>query len=164
MIGRLQNRPHSSECALLTVCLLYPEVTFRLRGAEYLFIDLVASALETDDLWFEDADHQRIFEHLQEAGTENGLSAPLQCVVAELHQEYDTQLQADLELLSSDVYLPYLLFLYSEARLLRLISRLVRQVVQEDHEELQYELVIKLAERREQLRHVSVWLDRPGAV
>ena len=58
----------------------------------------------------------------------------------------------------------YLLFLYSEARLLRLISRLVRQVVQEDHEELQYELVIKLAERREQLRHVSVWLDRPGAV
>lgn len=48
--------------------------------------------------------------------------------------------------------------------LLRLISRLVRQVVQEDHEELQYELVIKLAERREQLRHVSVWLDRPGAV
>ena len=164
MIGRLQNRPHSSECALLTVCLLYPEVTFRLRGAEYLFIDLVASALETDDLWFEDADHQRIFEHLQEAGTENGLSAPLQCVVAELHREYDTQLQADLELLSSDVYLPYLLFLYSEARLLRLISRLVRQVVQEDHEELQYELVIKLAERREQLRHVSVWLDRPGAV
>lgn len=164
MIGRLQNRPHSSECALLTVCLLYPEVTFRLRGAEYLFIDLVASALETDDLWFEDADHQRIFEHLQEAGTEDGLSAPLQCVVAELHREYDTQLQADLELLSSDVYLPYLLFLYSEARLLRLISRLVRQVVQEDHEELQYELVIKLAERREQLRHVSVWLDRLGAV
>ncbi len=56
---------------------------------------------------------------LQEAGTEDGLSAPLQCVVAELHREYDTQLQADLELLSSDVYLPYLLFLYSEARLLR---------------------------------------------
>lgn len=164
VIGRLQNRPHSSECALLTVCLLYPEVTFRLKGEEYRFIDLVASALETDDLWFEDADHQPIFCHLQEAGTENGLPDSLRCIASELHREYDAPLQADLELLSSDVYLPYLLFLYSEARLLRLISRLVRRVVQEDHEELQHELVIKLAERREQLRHVSVWLDRPGAV
>ncbi|WP_435369037.1 toprim domain-containing protein, partial [Parabacteroides goldsteinii] len=37
MIGRLQNRPHSSECALLTVCLLYPEVTFRLRGGVLVY-------------------------------------------------------------------------------------------------------------------------------
>ena len=51
MIGRrLQNRPHSSECALLTVCLLYPRLLFRLRGGVICLSTWWLQLLETDDL------------------------------------------------------------------------------------------------------------------
>lgn len=179
MIRRMLERPHSSECGLLTVCLLYPDMTYPLRGEEHRFIDLVASALDTDNLQFEDDDHLRIFSHLLDGGTEETLPAPLRTVAEELHRQYDKPVLADLETLLSlakeeyrgdgdyaflKYYLVRLLFLYCEARVIRIICRLTRLLLRSEKMEMRQKIVLEIAARRELLRDISQWLRRPGAV
>lgn len=179
MIGRFLRRPHSSECALLTACLLYPDATYPLRGETCSFVDLAASALTTDDLLFESGEHLRILSHLLDGGTEQALPEELRKVASALHEEYDAPIRADLKILyglgkdgaaaasGNDLlkyYLVRLLFIYSEARALRIIRRSVRLLLQEEEAEVRQELVLGIAARREQLRHISEWLRRPGAV
>ena len=179
MIGRFLRRPHSSECALLAACLLYPEATYPLRDSICSFVDLAASALTTDDLLFEDEEHLRILSHLLDGGTEETLPVELRRVAVELHEEYDAPIRDDLKILyglrkeeisekkENDLlryYLVRLLFIYSEARVLRVIHRSVRLLLQEEDPAARQELVVGIAIRREQLRHISEWLRRPGAV
>lgn len=180
MIGRFLRRPHSSECALLTACLLYPVATYSLHGKDCSFVHLAASALATDDLLFESEEHQRILSHLLGGEPEETLPAELRKEASALHEEYDAPIRADLKILyglaneeeasaESDndllkFYLARLLFIYSEARALRIIRRSARLLLQEKTAEVRQELMQGIASRREQLRHISEWLRRPGAV
>lgn len=175
MIRKLLNKPHASESSLITACLLYPEAMYPYRGGSCSFAGLVYSTLEKDCLEFEDADHRSILKHVSEGGREDTLPPALQMVADGLHIEFDRTISSDLSVLSAllpevenreAIYLGKLLFIYSEARLLRDIRRHVVQLLkltsEENAKRTQY--LFYIAARRELLRHVSECMERPGAV
>ena len=175
LIRRYQSKPHLSEELLLTACLLFQGTFFIFKGSLCLFTELLDSILQTDDLPLENKENRMILAHLAKGHLESGLSPELQVVAKELHAEYDQVIYKEKEQFGSlhpdakyelDMYLIRSFFLYAEKRILRDIQKQVRLLLDTtlENEEKRLTILIHIAERREQLRHVSENLDRPGAV
>lgn len=173
MLRRLLTGPHPSEPGLLTYCLIYPEATVLFKGRVCRFPELLQAVLKADNLLFEDADHRFILHHLSSGGTEKTLPAGWRRVAQELHARFDAQVRRDERILEElmpqadnrrEIYQSKLLFLYSEARLLRDIRRQVRRLLRMPAADLEgrTRLLLYIGGRRELLRHVSECLERPG--
>ena len=174
-IGRYQSKPHLSEELLLTTCLLFQDTYYMFKGSLCLFTELLNSILRTDDLLLENKENRAILTHLAEGHPESGLSPVLKRVADELHAEYDQAIYQEKEQFGSlypeaanvmEMFLIRLFFLYAENRILRDIQKQVRLLLETvpENKEKRLAILIHIAKRREQLRHVSENLDRPGAV
>ena len=174
-IGRYQSKPHLSEELLLTTCLLFQDTYYMFKGSLCLFTELLNSILRTDDLLLENKENRAILTHLAEGHPESGLSPVLKRVADELHVEYDQAIYQEKEQFGSlypeaanvmEMFLIRLFFLYAENRILRDIQKQVRLLLETvlENKEKRLAILIHIAKRREQLRHVSENLDRPGAV
>ena len=166
---------HLSEEMLLTACLLFPETLYMFKGSSCLFTGLVKSILQTDDLLFENKENRMILEHLGTGNPEPGLTPALKSIANELHVEYDQLVYNEKELFGAlypeasnilNIYLTRLLFLYLENRILQEIQKNVHRLLETDpkKKKIRLDILVNIAKRREQLRHVSENLDRPGAV
>ncbi|WP_195375483.1 MULTISPECIES: CHC2 zinc finger domain-containing protein [Parabacteroides] len=175
LIHRYRSKPHLSEELLLTACLLFADTYYLFKGLLCLFAELLNSILETDNLLLENKENRMILAHLAEGDLESDLSPALKAIADELHTEYDSLIYNEKEQFESiypeatnimDMYLTRLFFLYAENRILRDIQEQVRLLLETAPEKKKKRLAIlvHIAERREQLRHVSENLDRPGAV
>ena len=145
------------------------------KGSSCLFTELVNSILRTDDLLLENKENRAILTHLAEGHPESDLSPVLKRVTDELHAEYDQAIYQEKEQFGSlypeaanvmEMFLIRLFFLYTENRILRDIQKQVRLLLETvpENKEKRLAILIHIAKRREQLRHVSENLDRPGAV
>ena len=175
LIHKYQSKPHLSEELLLMACLQYSDAFYMFKGSLCLFTELLNSILRTDDLLFENKEYKLILDHLAEGHLESNLSPALKRIAGELHTEYDRifrEEEAAFGLLHPgasnlrDIYLTRLLFLYSENRILRDIQKEVTRLLKtpSGNKEKRLSHLVRIADRREQLRHVSENLDRPGAV
>lgn len=175
LIRKAITAPHSSESALLALCLLYPEGRYLFRGDPCRFAELLYGILPTDGLSFQNNAYWLMLKHLSDGGTEATLPAPLQVVAAELHLEFDSLLAQDLDLLAVlhpdvsnrvPIYFGQLLYLYSEVRLLGDIRRQVQCLLDTPAAQLEKRtaILIAIAGRRELLRHVSTCMERPGVM
>ncbi|WP_293713944.1 CHC2 zinc finger domain-containing protein [uncultured Parabacteroides sp.] len=175
LIHRYQSKPHLSEELLLTASLLFADTYYMFKGSLCLFAELLNSILETDNLLLENKENRMILAHLAEGYLESDLPPALKEIADELHTEYDLLVYNEKEQFESlyphatnvmDMYLTRLFFLYTENRILRDIQKQVRLLLETTPEKKKKRLAIlvHIAERREQLRHVSENLDRPGAV
>ncbi|WP_244275648.1 toprim domain-containing protein [Parabacteroides goldsteinii] len=175
LIDKFLSKPHLSEEMLLTACLLFPETLYMFKGSSCLFTELVKSILQTDDLLFENKENRMILEHLETGNPEPGLTPALKSIANELHAEYDQLVYNEKELFGAlypeasnilNIYLTRLLFLYLENRILQEIQKSVHRLLETDpkKKEIRLDILVNIAKRREQLRHVSENLDRPGAV
>ena len=175
LIDKFLSKPHLSEEMLLTACLLFPETLYMFKGSSCLFTELVKSILQTDDLLFENKENRMILEHLGTGNPEPGLTPALKSIVNELHVEYDQLVYNEKELFGAlypeasnilNIYLTRLLFLYLENRILQEIQKSVHRLLETDpkKKKIRLDILVNIAKRREQLRHVSENLDRPGAV
>lgn len=175
MIRKALAAPHSSESALLTACLLYPEAVYPFKGSTYRFAELLYAILPTDNLQFANSDYWQILTHLSEGAPEATLPAPLRMVADELHIAFDRLLAHDLHTLTailpeSKIHVPLyfgkLLYLYTEVRLLGDIRRAVQRLLDTPaaNREKRTEILIYIAGRRELLRHVSECMGRPGVI
>ena len=174
-IGRYQSKPHLSEELLLTACLLFQDTYYMFKGSLCLFTELLNSILRADDLLLENKENRAILTHLAEGHPESGLSPVLKRDADELHAEYDQAIYQEKEQFGSlypeaanvmEMFLIRLFFLYAENRILRDIQKQVRLLLETvpENKEKRLAILIHIAKRREQLRHVSENLDRPGAV
>ena len=175
LIDKFLSKPHLSEEMLLTACLLFPETLYMFKGSSCLFTELVKSILQTDDLLFENKENRMILEHLGTGNPEPGLTPALKSIANELHAEYDQLVYNEKEQFGLlypeasnilNIYLTRLLFLYLENRILQEIQKSVHRLLETDpkKKEIRLDILVNIAKRREQLRHVSENLDRPGAV
>lgn len=175
LIDKFLSKPHLSEEMLLTACLLFPETLYMFKGSSCLFTELVKSILQTDDLLFENKENRMILEHLGTGNPEPGLTPALKSIANELHVEYDQLVYNEKELFGAlypeasnilNIYLTRLLFLYLENRILQEIQKNVHRLLETDpkKKKIRLDILVNIAKRREQLRHVSENLDRPGAV
>ncbi|WP_278623857.1 CHC2 zinc finger domain-containing protein [Parabacteroides gordonii] len=175
LIHKYQSKPHLSEELLLMACLQYSDAFYMFKGSLCLFTELLNSILRTDDLLFENKEYKLILDHLAEGHLESNLSPALKRIAGELHTEYDRIFQEEEEAFGllypgasnvRDIYLTRLLFLYSENRILREIQKEVTRLLKtpSGNKEKRLSHLVRIADRREQLRHVSENLDRPGAV
>ena len=175
LIDKFLSKPHLSEEMLLTACLLFPETLYMFKGSSCLFTELVKSILQTDDLLFENKENRMILEHLGTGNPEPELTPALKSIVNELHTEYDQLVYNEKEQFGLlypeasnilNIYLTRLLFLYLENRILQEIQKSVHRLLETDpkKKEIRLDILVNIAKRREQLRHVSENLDRPGAV
>ena len=175
LIDKFLSKPHLSEEMLLTACLLFPETLNMFKGSSCLFTELVKSILQTDDLLFENKENRMILEHLGTGNPEPGLTPALKSIANELHVEYDQLVYNEKEQFGLlypeasnilNIYLTRLLFLYLENRILQEIQKNVHRLLETDpkKKKIRLDILVNIAKRREQLRHVSENLDRPGAV
>ena len=175
LIDKFLSKPHLSEEMLLTACLLFPETLYMFKGSSCLFTELVKSILQTDDLLFENKENRMILEHLGTGNPEPGLTPALKSIANELHVEYDQLVYNEKEQFGLlypeasnilNIYLTRLLFLYLEKRILQEIQKNVHRLLETDpkKKKIRLDILVNIAKRREQLRHVSENLDRPGAV
>lgn len=175
LIERYRLKPHFSEELLLTACLTYLDTFYMFNGSLCLFTEVLDCVLRTDNLRFENGDHRTILAFLAKRHTQKRLDEVLMGVVDSLHANYGTILEEDLEAFKRlyasqsdylEKYLIRLLFLYTEQRILKDIHTHVRQLLtcNDEDADLRMEMLIRIASRREQLRHVAYNLDRPGAV
>lgn len=175
LIRNYRSKPHLSEELLLGACLLYADTFYIFKGSLCLFTEVLNCVLQTDDLLFENQEHRMILSHLGAGDPESSLTPVLKARAEELHTQYDLLIDNDKKQFASlypetsnllKVYLTRLLFLYTENRILQDIQKTVTQLlkVAAANKEKRLSLLLHIAERREQLRHVSENLDRPGAV
>ena len=175
LIDKFLSKPHLSEEMLLTACLLFPETLYLFKGSACRCTELVKSILQTDDLLFENKENRMILEHLGTGNPEPGLTPALKSIANELHTEYDQLVYNEKEQFGLlypeasnilNIYLTRLLFLYLENRILQEIQKSVHRLLETDpkKKEIRLDILVNIAKRREQLRHVSENLDRPGAV
>lgn len=174
LIERYRMKPDFSEELLLTACLTYSDTFYMFNGSLCLFTKVLDCVLRTDNLLFENDDYRAILAFLAKGDAEDRLDEVLMGVADSLHAAYDTILEEDLEAFKRlyasqsdylEKYLIRLLFLYTEQRILKDIHTRVRQLLTGNDEDvdLRMEILIRIASRREQLRHVAYNLDRPGA-
>lgn len=174
LIERYRLKPHFTEELLLTACLTFAGTCYMFKGEPCLFTEVLDSVLRTDSLLFENDGYRAILSFLAEGHTETNLDVVMQGVADSLHADYDALLEEDLDAFArcyaeaadlKERYLLRLLFLYTEQRILHDIHARVRCLLQSDEEDaaMRMEMLIQIASRREQLRHVAYNLDRPGA-
>lgn len=173
MLQRVKDRPHTSEYALITACLLYPEATFPYEGESRRFVDLLQHLLGTEQLAFENSDHRELLSYLSEGTEAFSMPDHLWLVSDSLKVAYQEGMEVHYRKLcsrsdsaSSDeeplsCYLRLLLYRYTEVRILREIRRLSRRLKHTFALD-KPALLREISARREQLKTVSGWLERPA--
>lgn len=175
MLQKVKDRPHTSEYALMTACLLYPEATFPYEGERRRFVDLLQHLLNTEQLAFEDNDHRDLLSYLSEGAEAPSMPDHLWLVSDSLRAAYEEPMEkhyrklcrmADCASLNEEQlssYLRLLLYGYTEVRILREIRRLSRRLKNTAPSLDKSSLLHEIAARREQLKTVSGWLERPAS-
>lgn len=175
LIRKYQSEPHLSEELLLTACLLFADTYYQFKESPCLFPVLVKHILQTDELLFEDKGNREMLDLLGTGTLESGLRTGLKMQAKMLHEEYDREVYEEKQQFESlypeasnqmDLYLSRLMFLYLENRILRDIQKNVRALLKTapPDKDQRVKLLVHIARRREQLRHISHNLDRPGAI
>lgn len=168
-----KDRPHVSEYALMTACLLYPEATFLYEGERRRFVDLLLHLLNAEQLVFESRGHRELLSFLSEGKAEAEMPDEVWRTSQGLRAGYQGAMESHYRKLCGmsdrmslneeewNGYLGRLLYGYTEVRILREIRRLGRGL--KGKSGLEKERILReIAARREQLRMVSGWLGRPG--
>lgn len=175
-VRRLMDKPHSSEYALLLACLLYPSTVYMVDGHRVRFADMVENMLCSEGIPFVVPEHQEILHRLVDGEAEENWPEELRQVAASLRTDYQEAMEKRMAAWSGKsgmkeadeslaaTYLCRLVYLYMESRILHELRKLGGRLKRTIPKKERSELLFRLSDRRELLRNLSVWLERPGAM